>query len=219
MTQAAQELGGGRPVPVVDVVPAPPDDPRGTGFVAGFLPLLMTCIALGIALFFLARTLVARLAGLLAFAVLAGLVTTAVLDALGIFTGTYLAEAAAVGLLALAISATLTGLGALIGRPGVALGLVIVFLIGNPISGLASAPQLLPEPWGAIGQALPPGAGATLLRNVVYFDGVRVAGPLWVLGAWAAGGLVLLVLGRIRRRAGTRPAASLPERDGVGVPA
>ncbi|GAB3851323.1 hypothetical protein GCM10029963_38950 [Micromonospora andamanensis] len=38
LTEAAGQLGGGRPVPVVEVVPTTADDPRGAGFAAGFLP-------------------------------------------------------------------------------------------------------------------------------------------------------------------------------------
>lgn len=215
-TQAAQELGGGRPVPVVDVVPAPADDPRGAGFAAGFLPLLLTSLGCGIALFFVARTVAVRLAGVLAFAILAGLVTTAVMHALGLLTGTYLAEAAAVGLLALAVSGALVGLGSALGRPGVGLGVLVVFVLGNPISGLASAPELLPQPWGAIGQALPPGAGATLLRSVAFFDGAGAAGPLWVLGAWAVAGLVLVAFGALGQRRAA-PEGPLPARTAASV--
>lgn len=49
LTQAVAELPGGPPQ-MVDVVPASPDDPRGAGFAAGFLPLAMTSMLAGIAL-------------------------------------------------------------------------------------------------------------------------------------------------------------------------
>src|SRR5262249_10263266 len=48
LTQAAQQLGSGRPMTVVDVVPSPADDPRGAGFSSAFLPLLLTSLACGI---------------------------------------------------------------------------------------------------------------------------------------------------------------------------
>ncbi len=86
-------------------------------------------------------------------------------------------------------------------------GTLLVFLVGNPISGLASAPELLPKPWGTIGQLLPAEAGASALRSVAYFDGARVAGPRWVLAIWAAAGLALTALGHFRDRAAAgRPA-------------
>jgi hypothetical protein len=59
----------------------------------------------------------------------------------------------------------------------------------------------------------PPGAAASLLRSVAYFDG---AAPLAVLLAWAAGGVALLGLGALRARQMTTPTAS-PEP--VAVPA
>jgi hypothetical protein len=49
LSQAAQQLGNGHPVPVVDVVATPSDDPRGAGFSSGFLPLLLTSLACGVA--------------------------------------------------------------------------------------------------------------------------------------------------------------------------
>jgi hypothetical protein len=48
-------------------------------------------------------------------------------------------------------------------------GAVIIVLIGNPLSGLTSAPELLPTPWGTAGQYLPPGASASLLRITAFF--------------------------------------------------
>jgi len=84
---------------------------------------------------------------------------------------------------------------------------VLVFVIGNPLSGLASAPELLPQPWGAIGQFLPPGAGATLLRSVAFFDGAGGAVALWTLAAWTVAGLALVAVGRRGALAG-HPAAT-----------
>ncbi len=200
LTQAAQQLGNGRPVPVVDVVASPADDPRGAGFSAGFLPLLLTSLACGVVLLFVVGSHAVRVLGLFTFAVLAGVVATGVLHWLGVLTGSYLASAGVVALLALAISATISGLGALLGNPGLGLGALLVFFVGNPISGLASAPELLPQPWGAIGQLLPPGAGATLLRSVAFFEGAGATRPLWVLAGWALVGLGLTAVGHFRDR-------------------
>ena len=90
----------------------------------------------------------------------------------------------------------MTGLSRCSGAPGIGLGVLLVFLFGNPISAVAAAPELLPQPWGMIGQLLPPGAGATLLRSAAFFDGAGSAAPLWTLVAWAAVGLVLVAVGR-----------------------
>jgi hypothetical protein len=197
LTQAAAGLAAGRPVPTVDVVPSDPDDPRGAGFGAGFLPLALTGMLVGILLTLRVRSRAGRLTGLLAFAALAGLVGAGILQGwLGILPGSYLANAAAVGLFALATAGTVAGLGAVLGYPGVALGALLVFLVGNPLSGVASAPELLPQPWGALGQWLPVGAGGTLLRSTAFFDGAGGAMAATVLAAYALVGLALVAVGR-----------------------
>jgi hypothetical protein len=199
LTAAAQQVGAGQPVPVVDVVPSDPDDPRGAGFASGFLPLGLTSMIAGILLVFLVKSRVSRLVGLGAYAVLAGLVGAAVLQFwLGLIPGAYLANAATAGLVALAVSAAVAGLGALLGRAGIGLGVLLMFIFGIPLSAVAAAPELLPQPWGEFGQWLPVGAGATLLRSVAYFDGAGSAGPLWILVGWAAAGLALVAVGRAR---------------------
>jgi hypothetical protein len=78
-----------------------------------------------------------------------------------------------------------------LGAGGIGLAVLAVFLLGNPLSGLTSAPELLPQPWGAVGQFLPPGAGGSLLRSVAFFDGAGAAVPAWVLAAWAGVALLL----------------------------
>jgi hypothetical protein len=105
-------------------------------------------------------------------------------------------NAGAIGLFAIATSATLAGLGALLGRAGIALGVIVVFLVGNPLSAVASAPELLPQPWGEIGQYLPVGAGATLLRSTAFFDGAGATTSLWVLLGYAIIGLLFTAIGR-----------------------
>ncbi len=90
------------------------------------------------------------------------------------------------GFTALAIAAVLAGLRALFGYTGAALGGLTMMLVGNPFSGVTSAPELLPRPGGAFGQLLPPGAGGSLLRSVAFFDGAASGRPLGVLAAWAA---------------------------------
>lgn len=199
LTQQAQALGGGSPIPVVDVVPTDPDDPRGAGFAAGFLPLVLTSMAAGILVVAAVRLRRARLIGVLVYAIGAGLAGAAALQYwLGALSGSYPANAAVIGLLALAISGAVAGLGALLGPAGIALGALVVFLVGNPLSAVGSAPELLPQPWGAVGQLLPPGAGATLLRSTAYFDGAGGTAALWTLAGWALAGLLLLTVGRRR---------------------
>jgi hypothetical protein len=118
LTQAAQELGAPAPR-VVDVVPTATADPRGAGFAAGLLPLVLTSVAAGLLLTLLVPGRAARLAGLLGYALLAGVVGAAVLHGwLGVLGGAYASDAAAIALLTLAAGAGVAGLGALLGRAG-----------------------------------------------------------------------------------------------------
>jgi hypothetical protein len=192
-----------QPAPrVVAVVPLPAGDPRGAGLAAGFLPLLLTGMLVGVLLALLVPR--RRFLGLFAYAVLSGLIGTAVLrDWLGLINGGFWSDAGAIGIIGLAVAATVAGLGSVFGRAGIALGVLTVFLFGNPLSGIGAAPELLPQPWGAIGQHLPPGAGATLLRSAGFFDWAGASTALWVLVAYAVGGLVLTLLPRfaVARRA------------------
>jgi hypothetical protein len=197
LTTAAQQqaAGEGRTAEVVDVVPADADDPRGVALTAGLLPIVMTSIAAGAVLALVVRRRGAVLVGLLAYSALAGLAVTAILqlwfDAL---PGGYLVNAGVVALLALAMSAAVAGATAVAGRVGLVVAAATIFLLGNPLSGLVSAPEMLPQPWGALGQLLPPGAGGSLLRSVAWFDGAAAALPAWVLATWALAGLLLVAV-------------------------
>ena len=138
---------------------------------------------------------IARLVGLLGYGVLAGLVGTTVLHGwLGVLPGAPLLDAAAIGLFALATAGTVTGLGTLLGRAGLGLAALLVFLVGNPLSAVGAAPELLPQPWGTLGQWLPVGAGGSLLRSTSFFDGAGAARPLAVLLGYLALALLLTLL-------------------------
>jgi hypothetical protein len=203
LTQAAADLG---PAPVLDVVPSDPDDPRGAAFGTAFLPLALTAVLAGALMFLLVPGRAARIAGLLTFSVLAGLAAAAVQQCwLGVLPGDYSSIAAAIGLFTLAVAATITGLGALLGR----LGGVLVFLVGNALSAVAAAPELLPQPWGSVGHYLPIGSGATLRRSVAYFRGSGATPEAAVLIAYAIGGLVLVAAGRRGPSPHRTPAAQL----------
>jgi hypothetical protein len=206
LTQAATQMSAqasaqgtpqGGPIKVTDVAPGSKDDPRGGGFAAGFLPLALTSMLAGIALALAVRSRRARAAGVLTFGVLAGLVGAGVLQSwLGVIDGDFLRNAAVIGLFATAVTGTLAGLGAALGRAGLGLGALLVFLVGNPLSAVAAAPELLPQPWGSVGQYLPVGAGSTLLRSSAFFDGAGGAHAAWVLAAYAGVGLALVLIGR-----------------------
>jgi hypothetical protein len=201
--QMGQAAGapGSVPVTVEDLVALPADDPNGAGLAASALPLAMGGI------------LVAALIGLtvlgtgrqVAAAVLAppavgASVAAVLLYVLESIDGEFLPVAGALTLGMAATAWTILGLVKLLGRPGLAVGAIIVMLIGNPLSGMTSAPEMLPAPWGALGQYLTPGAGGTLLRSTAYFEGHGASTAMLVLGAWLVAGAVLFTAGAVRAK-------------------
>jgi hypothetical protein len=105
----------------------------------------------------------------------------------------------------LAMALFILGLGSLFGRAGLIGGAVVAMLLGNPLSGLNSAPEMLPIGWGQLGQWLPQGANATLLRSTAFFDGAGGTLPTVVLICWSLLGLALIVASALTiERRGTR---------------
>jgi len=209
VTGVGQALAGQLKVTatVTDVVPTSKDDPRAVGLSAGALPIALGGVMAGAAITFVIAGTWRRVATMAIFAVIAGFAMTAVLQfVFGTFDGSYVATSAAAVLGIFATGMTVLGLEQLLGRRGIALGALIVVILGNPLSGLASAPELLPQPWGAIGQFLQPGATGTLLRNIAFFDGAAIAKPVLVLAGWLALGLVTFWIGARRSSRSAAPA-------------
>ncbi|MFV0137337.1 ABC transporter permease [Streptomyces sp. HMX87] len=207
---AERPAGTGAGVETVDVVPAPASDPRGAALTASVLPLALAGIATGAAVSLLGLRGVRAVGFLVGAATLVGVVAAGIAHSwLEAAAGSWWAVAGVLGLSTLAVAGAVAGLGALLGRPGTALGAFLVMLLGNPFSGAASAPEMLPEPVGAIGQWLPPGAGVSLLRSVSFFGGAGATGPALTLAWWAALGLGAVLLGgALRSRAsGAAPVA------------
>jgi hypothetical protein len=190
--------------PTEDVVTAE----HGAALPSSVLPLVIAGLLTGAAGVFLATSGLGRVALLVAGSMLVGLVAAAIVQSwLDVVEGEWIVNAGVLGLTVLAIASTVAGLWALLGERGIALAAVIMVFIGNPFSAAGSAPELLPEPVGGLGQLLPPGAGANLLRSTGFFDGAAAGVPVTVLLAWTLGGLALLVLASARART---PAAASP---------
>jgi hypothetical protein len=214
LSTAGQHLGSARPV-VSDVVPLPGTDPRGLVLPSALLPLtiwgVIMAAVIGLVLAFrpawrqiMALIVVSATAGLGAYLIAQGF--------LGALPHEAVATWAALSLTVLAVGAATAGLIALIGAGGLGLGVVLMIFVGNPFSGATSAPELLPAPAGAIGQWLPPGAGASLLRSTAYFGGQGAADHLVVLVVWIAAGLAAILAGhhapvRFAARLAWKPAA------------
>ncbi|MFF2999820.1 ABC transporter permease [Streptomyces sp. NPDC057950] len=183
----------------VDVVPTAADDPRGVVFNSALLPLticsilIAALIATSGAQMSVWRRLVDLFAACAATSLAAYLVAEGLLGAL---PHEHVATWGALSLTMLAISATSVGLITLIGPAGIGLSAALMVFVGNPFSGITSAPELLPKAVGDIGQWLPPGAGANLLRSTAYFHGAGSAGHIAVLVLWSTLGLAAVTFGR-----------------------
>ncbi|MCL2090625.1 MAG: hypothetical protein FWH11_05290 [Micrococcales bacterium] len=193
---------------VTDVVPLLEADSRGSGLAAATLPLVLGGLVGGVAISLLVVGIWRRIAALAVYAVAAGLLITGVLQTwFGVLAGAYLANAAVFTACLLAIGSTIVGFASLLGRPGIPVGPVLFLLVANPIAGVTMPPEFLPTGWGTIGQLFPPGAGATLVRNVSYFPDASTTAPWLVLTGWTVLGLALATLAH-RRAPRTEPATA-----------
>ena len=187
---------------VRDVVPATAEDPRGVAIAAVGLPVVIGGIVTGVLAGLIAPRSRRQFGLLVAGAGLAALVAVAILQGwLDVIRGGWLANAGTISLAVLAIGATVAALMAWFGPPGIAVGAVLMALVGNPLSGVSSAPELLPSVAGTIGQLMPPGAAGNMLRSTAFFDGADAARHAAVLAAWALTALVALAVATGRPRA------------------
>jgi hypothetical protein len=188
-------------VTVTDLAPTPADDPRGAGLAAGSLPLTIGGILTGTLMALLVRGARRQLLGVVTAALLGGLAVVTVLHGwLGALSGNVWAEGGAIAAGVAAIAVVLVGTHALFGRPGLVVVDLALVLLGNPLSGATSAPELLPTGWSTIGHWMPLGATVDLLRGISGFDGRGTLTPALALAGWATFGAVLLGAAALRRR-------------------
>jgi len=196
---AAQGVPAKATVTVTDVVPLAGSDPRGVGLTAAAFPLVLGGMLGGILVSILVIGAWRKLLTVVVYSAVGGAALAAILQGwFGSLQGDYWADAGAIALSLLAIGATIVGFSALVGRAGVAIGPVLFLLIANPISAAAQPLEFLPKPWGAVGQWFPPGASATLLRDLSYFPHAPTAFPWLVLGLWSLAGILLGIAGHFR---------------------
>ena len=201
-------------VTVTDVVPLADTDPRGTGLTAAMFPIVIGGMLGGIAISLVVIGAMRRVAAVLIYSAVGGLALTAILQGwFGALQGDFWLNSAAIGLALAAIAAPITGFVALIGRAGIAVGPVVMLLFANPISAAAIPKEFLAQPWGEVGQWFPPGAAATLVRELSYFPAADTTFPWLVLAAWAVGGLLLSVIGHFRTAGGAESNADAERAD------
>jgi hypothetical protein len=185
-------------VKAMDVVPVATDDPRGVVFSSSVFPLTICGILIGAFVTMargLARPRHRMLTLLVACAVAALGVYLVAQGFLGALPHNHVATWAILALDLLSISATTAGVIRLLGPAGLGLSAALMVFVGNAFSGATSAPEMLPKGVDYVGQWLPPGAGASLLRDTTYFDGNADAGHLAVLALWSVCGLTAVMYG------------------------
>jgi hypothetical protein len=200
LTTVGQQLAHGEAssMAVTDVVATSSSDPHGSVVSSALLPLticsvIIAMIAAVIVGFrpawrqLLALAIVSAVASAGSYLIAQGF--------LGALPHNGFATWAALALLLFAISSTTSGLVALIGPGGLGISAALMVFVGNPFSGVTSAPEMLPGAVNHIGAWLPPGAGANLLRSTAYFGGHGAAPHLVVLVLWAAVGMAAIIAG------------------------
>lgn len=202
----------GVPLHTEDLAPPPAGDPRGTGLAAAALPITLAGFLPVVALTLVVRRDVRiRIAATAAFSAIAGMTIAAVMRyTLGSIDQNFWAVAGGLTLGALAAGLLVLGLSELFGRVGLVGGVLLALLVGNPLSGLNSAPEMLPSGWGRLGQFLPQGANGTLLRSTAFFDGAGSSTAIAVLTCWAVVGSLVIVIAMQRRAFRVSRSAVIP---------
>jgi hypothetical protein len=189
------------PPTITDVVPLPKDDSAGSS-----LSFIIQAICLGGSIASLA---LGRLGGLtqrstmrgvghvgllVVYALASAAVALLAMAFFGVGSGANLGKLfLGLALVSLAVTASTAAAVSVFGSPGSLIG-GLYFTIGLIISGSSIAPEMLPHLGGTIGKILPPGAGATVMRDALYFPGASTAGPFVVLGLYAGLGLLVVLL-------------------------
>ena len=189
------------PLRTEDLAPPTADDPRGAGLAASALPITLAGLLPAVTLvLLLKREVWTRLAAAVVFAAVAGTTIAALLRyVFGSIEQNVWGVAAGLTLGLLAAGLSMLGLGSLFGRVGLAVGALLALLLGNPLSGLNSAAEMLPTGWGTLGQWLPQGANATLLRSTAFFGGADATAAIAVLTCWAVAGAALVMIAAVRQ--------------------
>ena len=183
----------GQHLTVIDVVPPRPGDSDALSLFFVILGVLFPSLGAGAgsAIVFRRSRPIWCVAVLLLIAALAGLAAAAIADEMtGL--GHYATVAGIAALFSLAVSAPTAVFGR-IRPPLVVLGLLIFVVLGLPVSGGPGG--LSSFGYGFLRDfypVLPLGVAVAALRNAVYFHGYGTTAHLWILAAWALGGLAVL---------------------------
>jgi hypothetical protein len=205
---------------VRDLAPLPASDSSGTSpfflVIAWMLGGYVGATALGLMLGGVRspslRNAATRLCLLAAYAVISGFLGVLLVGpAMGVVAGYNFALAGVGMLLVFGVAAATAALQAALGMPGTLIAIIGMVVFGDPTAGTSIATALLARPWNVIGQGLPPSAGLSAARSVIYLGGANITGPLTVLAVYAAAGTLLTLAAPAWRRHRPVPPATQPQ--------
>lgn len=193
------QAGPGATVTVTNIVPTSADDPSGIGINMSVLPIAFGGIIGAVLLSVAVGSARQRLLGWALYVPLAAVAVTFILqNVFNLLPGSFWATSGVFALALGAISAFVVGMKSAFGNKGMGLGIATIMLLANPLAGTMAPKEFIPGGWGAFGQFLPNGAGATLLRSVTYFPAASISTQVWTLLAWMAVGVALIGIGMAR---------------------
>jgi hypothetical protein len=195
----------GTPVRVLDLKPAPKNDPLGLSvfflalsiMIGNYIGAIFFGLAFGVKP--VGRRVWWRLLGVSVLGLVLALGEVAIVYAIGPLQGHYVPLVLGSLLLGLSVSFITVGLQSFLGIIGTTIAILVFIILGNPSSGGPIPNQLLPGIWRTVGPYLPEGAGTDLYRNIVYFGSHNLTRPLLVMFAWLTMGVVF-VLASVRVR-------------------
>jgi hypothetical protein len=184
---AAVAVATRTPLQLRDLAPLPPTDPSGVsayflvaGWVlGGYAGATVLGMTTGGVRSRRVRQAATRLGALAGYAVVSGAAGALIFGpALGVMSGFSVGLAGIGALVVFASAAATSGLQCALGMPGTLIAVIGMVVFGNSTAGQSIATPLLASPWNVIGVLLPPSAGLSSARSVVYLGGVNLTGPL-----------------------------------------
>ncbi|MEU6340654.1 ABC transporter permease [Streptomyces sp. NPDC046977] len=193
----------GVPLTVTSLKPLQPGDPQGLAiFYITLAAIIIGFVGSGqLSLHAPALRPLERIAAIVAFSVLGGFAICAVVDwGLHVLRLPFWESWGILTLTMVTSALVFTMFHILCGRWAILPTWALMVLLGNPSSGGAVSWPLLPQPLGAIGRWLPPGASVNAQHNAIYFYGHQYAFPFLVLIGWALLAVVVFWTWRYRSR-------------------
>lgn len=202
MNMSAQQQGMQVPqLKVTELAALAEADQRGAVLGSSALPIVIGGISLGALAILRLKTGSGRIALVSIASLFTGAIAAATISGVfGALPGDYFMNTLALAAILAAIGFALIGAHAVAGMVGFGLTAATLFLIGNPLNGVALPAEFYPGIWGAIGQLMPVGSGFELLKRINYFELSDQSAQWWVLVAWISIGF-LLALFALRKKA------------------